>query len=248
MENARQDRVHANALAHQVARDGQGHAGNAGLGCGIGRLPDLSVLRRDRCGHHHRSAFAVVVDGVQVHHPLRRLGHALERADQVDVERLAERADVEMRCGARLAVAAHGLAGGSDPGAAHQHPLLPVGFARLGKAGIDRSLVGHVDLAEDAADLFRNRLPARLVEIEQGHFRTLCRQRPCASLAKAGRSAGNDGDGGGIDLHGRQILRKCWLGPMLLKHDGSRSSGPAPDIPTAIRRRRSAVLRRPRRP
>src|SRR5690606_9255118 len=99
---------------------------------------------------------------VQLHHPGRRLGDALERADEVDLERLEEQLDRQVADFSRLAVAPDRLADRPDAGAADQHALLTVSLARPGETGIHRRFVRNVDLAGDAADLLGDR-PAPLL-------------------------------------------------------------------------------------
>jgi hypothetical protein len=69
VEDARQDRVDADAVARKIARDRQRHADDAALRCRIGRLADLAVFGRDRGGVDDRAAFAVFASGSSVSMP-----------------------------------------------------------------------------------------------------------------------------------------------------------------------------------
>ena len=59
-EDARQNRIDADTVVHQVARNRQGHADDGGLGCGIGRLADLTIFCGDRRGADNRAALAII--------------------------------------------------------------------------------------------------------------------------------------------------------------------------------------------
>ena len=155
VEDTRQDRVDPDPFGHEIARDRQSHSGDTRLGRGIGDLPDLPVHRRDRGRADHRPALAVF-QPVERHHAGRGLGDALEGAHQIDLDGPEKQLDRQVADLARFLVAPDGLADRPDAGAADQHPFLAVRFARLRETDIDRSLVGYVHLASDAADLLGN--------------------------------------------------------------------------------------------
>jgi short chain dehydrogenase len=77
-----------------------------------------------------------------------------------------------------------------------------VSRARLGEGGIDLFVGGHINLAENTADLLGDGLTLLLVEVEQ---RDLCAkrcERPRGGRTEAGSAAGDDGGNRGIDFHG----------------------------------------------
>jgi len=197
----RQDRVDADALAHQIARDRQGHADHPALRRRIGGLADLAILGRDRGGVDDRAALAKPVERIERHHPGGRLGDAAERADEVDLDDPVERIEWEMLDLAGFLRPAGGLDGIAGARAVDQDAFLAVGSARLGKACIDAFVAGHVDLAEHPADLGSNRLALVLVQVEQRDFHALFRQRARGCRAKARSAAGHHRGNRRIQLH-----------------------------------------------
>jgi hypothetical protein len=113
---------------------------------------------------------------------------------KVDADGALEHVEREGRNGAGVLLAAGRLGGADDAGAVDQDTLLAVGGARLGEAGLDVRVGGHVDLAEDAADLGRHRLAALGVHVEQGDLDALGGERAGRALAQA-RGAARDHGG-----------------------------------------------------
>ena len=88
-EDAGRDRTHADAEHRELARNRQRHAGDAGLGGGVGRLADLAFERGHRRGVDDHAALAVGARRVVLHDGRGGLV-AQERADEVDVHDLGE--------------------------------------------------------------------------------------------------------------------------------------------------------------
>ena len=91
-----------------------------------------------------------------------------------------------------VSLSSHGLGRVGDPRAIDQDPLLPVRFPRLGEGRGDLLVTGHVDLAEDAADLGRDLFAARRIAIEHSDLRPAPRELPRGRLAEARRTSGHD--------------------------------------------------------
>ena len=91
-EQARRDGQHPDAQAAEVAGHRQAHARDAGLGRGVGDLPDLALERGDGRGVDDDAALlGLVVDGFLLAHVERREPADVEGADEVEVDGLAER-------------------------------------------------------------------------------------------------------------------------------------------------------------
>ena len=220
VEDAGQDGVHADAFAHEVARDGQGHARDAGLAGRVAGLAHLPVLRRHR-GRVDDGAALAVGQRLQREHARRRLCDAAEGAHQVDLDDAVEIGHGQVPDLARGLVAAGRLDGIARARAVDQDALLPVGRAGLGKARVHAGLVGHVHAAEQAACLVRQRLPGRLVEVEQGDAHAFCGQAARGGRAQARCPARDDGADACVKLHvkvslvGALAARRClspWIG------------------------------------
>ena len=207
LEQSRQDRVHAHAVAREVAGDRQRHADDAALGCGIGRLPDLPVLCGDGGRVDDEPALAVRVavrrlHRVELHHRGRCVGDAVERSDEVDGDRALEKSQIVHGDRTRLAVARNRLLRRADARAVDEDARGPVRLCGSGKAAGDRGRIGHVHLRADAADLVGDGASAFLVHVEQGDAHAMAREHARGRLAETGRAAGDDGRDGGIELHG----------------------------------------------
>ena len=85
--------------------------------------------------------------------------------------------------------------------------FLAVRRARLGEAGIDALVAGHVDLAEDAADFLGDRFAFLRLHVEDRDLDALRRERPRGRRAEAGGAAGDDGGDGGIEFHSSLPIR-----------------------------------------
>ena len=87
---------------------------------------------------------------------------------------------------------AGGLDGVASAGAVDQDPLLADGGTGLGKTGIDRFIVGDVDVAEHAADFGRHGFALLGVHVENGDLDALACQQPRRGGAQARCTAGNN--------------------------------------------------------
>ena len=175
--------------ADEVAGDGQGHADHAALGRGVRRLADLAVEGRDGREVDDRAALAVGV-GLVARHDGRRLAGHVEGADQVDLDDLAERAEVVRR--GELAVAADGALRPADAGgvdARAQRSDLRGGL----DGGGDLLGVGHVDPGEDALDLVGEGLALLGVDVGDHDDRAAGGEGAGDGGADAARASGDDG-------------------------------------------------------
>ena len=80
--------------------------------------------------------------------------------------------------------------------------FLTVRFARLGKGGVDRCVVGDVAFAEDAAEFGRDREALFFLQVEDRDLDALRGKRARGSGAEARGTTGDDGGYGGIEFHG----------------------------------------------
>src|SRR5205814_7933036 len=140
------DRVYADSIGHQVARDGQGHGQHTTLRCRISGLSDLPVLCGDRGSVDDDSALAIGTDRLQVDHSEGGIGQASEASDEVDFDRQLELLHGIELGGFRLFVASDRLGGVGHPGAVDEDPLLPMSPARLRERCLYFVVRGHVDL------------------------------------------------------------------------------------------------------
>ena len=79
-------------MLREVARGRERHADDAALRRRVGDLPDLPVVRRHRRGADVHAA--LTVDRLVLDHRLRGREQQVERPEEVDLDRLAERAGV----------------------------------------------------------------------------------------------------------------------------------------------------------
>src|SRR5579862_195739 len=200
VEQARHDRVAADAFLRQVARDDEGERVHAALRRAVGGLADLPVLRRDRRGVDDRAALAAR-QRIEREHALRADRDAAVGAHQIDLDDEVERLAREAAQLARLLVARRGLDGIAGAGAVDEDALLAVGRARLLERGDDAVFLGDVGLAEHAADLRRDRLALRLVHVEERDLHAALCERARRRLAEARCAAGDDGGDGRIEFH-----------------------------------------------
>ena len=115
-----------------------------------------------------------------------------KRADEVDRDRQLELVEWVALGFLGFLVAADGLDRVGDARAVDQHPLLAMRRARLVERRADLLVAGHVDFAEDAADLRRDLLAALDVAVEHGDLRALGGERAGGRFAKARGGAGDD--------------------------------------------------------
>ena len=83
-EQARGDRQHPDAQRAEVARHGQAHAGDTGLGGGVGDLPDLALEGRDRRGVDDDAALVVL--RLVLGHVGGRQPADVEGGDEVEID------------------------------------------------------------------------------------------------------------------------------------------------------------------
>ena len=201
VENTRQDRVAADLRIREIARHHQRDADDAGLGRGIGDLADLAVFRRNRRGVDDRATVAAGQDR-QIEHAGGRFGDAAERADQIDVDDALEIVE-------RIFLGLLGLAvdrgrlrrAAADACAVNENALLTIGRARLGEAGVDVLGRGDVDLAEHAADLFRQLLAELFVEVENRAFHAVGGEHANRRRAEARGAARDNGRNLIVEFH-----------------------------------------------
>ena len=99
--------------------------------------------------------------------------------------------------------------------------------ARLLEAGDDALVAGHVDLAEHAADLGRDRLALVLLQVEQRDLDALRGERTGGRGAEAGGAAGDDGRYGVVEFHCYSPCRHAGLVPAARAANGAvRGAGP----------------------
>src|SRR5690606_7988912 len=151
IENALQDRVDANAIGHQTARDRKRHANHAAFSSGISRPTHLAIFGSNRSGVDHRPALAIFVQRIKRQHTRGRLGNAAESADQIDLNDKVESIHREVADRAVFAVALGGLDRVTNTGTVDQYTFLTIGGARFFKTGVHAGIVGYVDLAENTA-------------------------------------------------------------------------------------------------
>jgi hypothetical protein len=121
----------------------------------------------------------------------------LELVDRVALDRLG------------LLVAADRLHGVGDAGAIDADPLLAIGLAALREAGIDALVRGHVDMAEDPANLRRDLLALVRVPVEDRDLHPLRGERPRRALAKAGGATGHHCRDATVEFHLMLPLVPC---------------------------------------
>ncbi len=175
---------------------------DAALGGRIGRLADLAVLGRHRGGVDDQAALAVL-HRLQRHHPGRRLRQHAEGAEQVDPHGAFELRHVVGPDLAGVLLARDRLLARGDAGAVDGEALLTVRGAGLFEAGGDAGGVGHVHMAEDAAQLFGDDLTPLDVHVEQGDFRARGRDGARRALAQARGPARHHRRDRTVEFHGR---------------------------------------------
>jgi hypothetical protein len=92
---------------------------------------------------------------------------------------------------------------GGDAGAVDGQALLAVGGAGLFEGGGDRGVVGHVHLAEDAADFLGGRYGRALfgVQVEQGDLGAGGGDGAGGAFAQARGAAGDHCGDGAVEFH-----------------------------------------------
>ena len=190
LEQAGGDGADADQLTRQVAGDRQGHADDTALGRRVRCLADLTVERRHR-GRVDDDAL-LAVDRLGLGDALGRQPDDVERADQVDLDDLAEPGQRERT------VLAQGLDGVADAGAVDVDADRP---HRLGgvQGGGDACFIGDVGGDELGS---RSEFGDDVLTLEVDHDDTGpgVEQALGGGQAQAGGPAGDDGDGI-FDLH-----------------------------------------------
>src|SRR5690606_17470579 len=101
---------------------------------------------------------------------------------------------------------ADGLLARGDTGAVDGQTLLSVSGAGLLEPGLDAVVGGHVDLAEDAADLLGDDLAALFVQVEQGDLDALGRQGARRTFAEARSPARHHRRDRSVEFHGSRPI------------------------------------------
>ena len=123
-EDARRDRIHADAVLREIARDRQGHRDDAALRGGVSGLPDLALISGDRGGRDD-DAPLFALDGGRLDQRGRNQSDHIERADEIDADHLLEVAE-RMR-----AIFPHHALGDADPRAVDEDARRAVRLLRL---------------------------------------------------------------------------------------------------------------------
>ena len=110
---------------------------------------------------------------------------------------------------ARGLVAAGGLERVAGAGAVDEDALLPDRGARLREARVDVGIASHVDLAEDTADLARERFALVGVQVEDRDLDAVRGERAHGCRAEARSAAGDDGGDVRIEFHGPFPFALC---------------------------------------
>ncbi len=93
---------------------------------------------------------------------------------------------------ARLLGSAGGLEGVADTGAVDENPLLPVRRPGFREPRVDAFVGGHVDIAEQAADLRGDRLALFGIAVEYRDLHALLGECPRGGRAEPGCGTGHD--------------------------------------------------------
>ncbi|KAG0948957.1 hypothetical protein G6F31_013989 [Rhizopus arrhizus] len=183
-EDARGDGHAADAGLGQIARDRQGHAGHAGLRCGIGGLADLAVKRGDRGGVDHHAAFAGGLGRIGAH-GFGGQAHHVDAADQVDRHVLLEQVQ-RMR-----AVLAHDLGGGRHTRAVHQAEE-GAQFKRRGDGALAVGFLRPVAMPVALAKVLRQGLAGLVLHGGDDDLGAVFHQHAHGACTQAGRAARNE--------------------------------------------------------
>ena len=174
----------ADAVACQVAGDGQGHAHHATLGCAVGGLADLAVVGSDAGGGNQHSALTGGLRLVLAHGLGGQADH-VEAADEVDGDGLAE------QCQCVGAVFAHGLLGRCNACAVDQaHELAH--RDRLGHHGLAVGFAADIAAHEGATNFLGHGLALVGLHVGDDHLAALCCQHACRAFTQTGSPARDD--------------------------------------------------------
>ncbi len=182
------------ASLEEIACNGQRHADDAGLRRGVGNLPDLPIFAAATDAVLTMAPRSPSGSGSSVSMPAALFGDATEGADQIDLDdplEILQRIFLDL---AGLLVAGDGFRRSAD---ARAVPLecapdrsLRVPWQRPHRPPASRL---HIDLAEHAAELLRQRLAEIAVQIEQGDLDAVRRQHPRGGSPETRSTAGDDG-------------------------------------------------------
>jgi len=173
------------AQAAEVAGHGEHHADDAGLGGGVGNLPDLTLEGGDGGGVDHDTALAVLgfvgrhVEGLQ---PIE-----VERADEVQLNGAAEGVE-RVR-----AVLAQRALGGAATGGVDGDVQAAEHSDRVRQSRLGLGVVEDVHFVERATELLGHFRTGRRRQVEDGDVGTLSAEELGRSLGHARRPADDDG-------------------------------------------------------
>ncbi len=161
LENAGRDGHDADTVPREIARQRQGHAGDASLGSGISCLAYLPVERRHRSGIDDYASFAIFQRRLLGHHGGGKAGE-VEAANQIDVDHPLEKLQ---GMGALLAQRARSR---GDAGATHRHPQRGQRVGRLHRR-FHVACLRHIATHELAADVCCGCSPGVFLQIGDDH-------------------------------------------------------------------------------
>ena len=204
LEEAGGDRDDPDLPAGELAGDRQRHADDAALGGRVGRLADLALEGGDRGRVDEHPP--LLVHRVERGHRRGRHPDHIERADEVDLDDLAER-----RQRHRRAVLADHPGGRPDAGAADHHPQRPEPGRQVHR-GRDGVRIGDVRRRELAAEPAGDRLAVGAGQVEHHHPRAEVGQPLGGRPPEPGRAPGDQRDRS-LDPHPSSSRRPAHLRP-----------------------------------
>ena len=192
-EDSRRDSHVADAVARQVARDGQGHADDAALAGGVCGLSHLAVVGGHAGGADEHTAFTRALGGV-LGHCLGGQADHVEAADQVDGDGSRERGQ---RVRAFLAHRLHGRRDACTVDQAHQRAQ----GCGNGHHGLAIGFLAHIAAHETPADGVGHSLPRLLLQVGHDHGAAVGGQHAGRAFTQARSTAGDD-ENLACDFHG----------------------------------------------
>ena len=195
VEQARRDGADTDAEAGQFARDGQGHADDAGLGCCVGGLADLAIPGRHRSRVDDHAAFAGGV-GFALAHRLGGNADHVESANEVDVDDAREVGQL------LRAVLVQHLFGDADAGAVDQALQAAEARQRLRHAGQGIGLGADIGALKRGAgaELDSQRSAAFGIQVGDDDIGALAVEGANRGFAES-RGAAGDNESGIVEFH-----------------------------------------------